>query len=80
MATNRTINGTGTTTNQLADGVNIRRGRLSVEGSYFKDLGYRFEYDFVRAPQNGSSAGTADGITDAYMTWKHIKMVNTQRN
>jgi phosphate-selective porin OprO/OprP len=53
------------TTNQLADGAGIRRARLGVEGSYFKDFLYKFEYDFTRG--NGS---VASSITDAYVAWK----------
>ena len=50
---------------QLADGVNIRRARLGVEGTYYKDFEYKFEYDFSRG--NGTVAA---GITDAYVNWK----------
>ncbi|MFM8340635.1 MAG: OprO/OprP family phosphate-selective porin, partial [Methylomonas sp.] len=51
---------------QLADGVNIRRARLGVEGTYYKDYEYKFEYDFSR----GGNSGVAAGITDAYINWK----------
>ncbi|CAD6877916.1 Phosphate/pyrophosphate-specific outer membrane porin OprP/OprO [Methylomonas albis] len=58
-------NATGAnTTNQLADGAGIRRARIGIEGSYYKDFGYKFEYDFARG--NGT---VASGITDAFMTW-----------
>ncbi|NBV74456.1 MAG: porin [Methylococcaceae bacterium] len=53
-------------TSQLADGSNIRRARLGVEGSFFKDYEYKFEYDFSR----GGNSGVAAGITDAYLNWK----------
>lgn len=57
---------TGTSTpNQLSDGTNIRRARLGVEGSFYKDYEYKFEYDFSRG--NGTVAA---GITDAYINWK----------
>ncbi|WGS86820.1 porin [Methylomonas sp. UP202] len=52
------------TTNQLADGAGIRRARIGIEGSYFKDFGYKFEYDFARG--NGT---VASGLTDAFLTW-----------
>ena len=52
------------TANALADGANIRRARLGVEGSYYKDYGYKFEYDFTRG--NGLSGG----VTDAFLTYK----------
>ncbi|MGZ4959283.1 MAG: OprO/OprP family phosphate-selective porin [Methylomonas sp.] len=65
-------NATGAnTTNQLADGTSIRRARLGVEGSYYKDFGYKFEYDFTRG--NGFNAG---GITDAYVNWKGYDPLN----
>ena len=46
--------------NELNSGANIRRARLGVEGSFYKNWDYKFEYDFSRG------AGTvAAGITDA---------------
>lgn len=54
----------GNTTNQLADGAGIRRARIGIEGSYYKDFGYKFEYDFARG--NGT---VASGLTDAFLTW-----------
>ncbi|MFA5983020.1 MAG: porin [Methylococcaceae bacterium] len=53
------------TTNQLADGVNLRRARLGIEGSFYKNYEYKFEYDFSR----GNGTATA-GITDAFVNWK----------
>ena len=52
------------TTNHLSDGVGLRRARLGVEGTFFKDWGYKFEYDFTRG--NGT---TGAGVTDAYIKW-----------
>jgi len=52
------------TTNQLNDGTTLRRARLGVEGTFFKDWGYKFEYDFTRG--NGTVAA---GVTDAYIKW-----------
>ncbi|WP_347987109.1 porin [Methylomonas sp. AM2-LC] len=52
------------TTNSIADGANIRRARLGIEGAYYKDFGYKFEYDFTRG--NGLSGG----VTDAFMSYK----------
>jgi len=52
------------TTNHLDDGTTLRRARLGVEGTFFKDWGYKFEYDFTRG--NGSVAA---GVTDAYIKW-----------
>ncbi|WP_029151621.1 OprO/OprP family phosphate-selective porin [Methylovulum miyakonense] len=53
------------TTNQLADSTNIRRARLGIEGTFFRNYDYKFEYDFSRG--NGTVAA---GITDAYINWK----------
>lgn len=61
----------GNTTNQLADGAGIRRARIGIEGSYYKDFLYKFEYDFARG--NGS---VASGITDAYVSWKGYDPLN----
>jgi phosphate-selective porin OprO/OprP len=52
------------TQNLLADGVAIRRGRIGVEGTFFKDWDYKFEYDFTRG--NGT---TGAGVTDAFIRW-----------
>ncbi|QWF71311.1 porin [Methylomonas paludis] len=52
-------------TDQPSDGANIRRARLGLEGSFYKDYEYKFEYDFSRG--NGTVAA---GITDAYINWK----------
>jgi phosphate-selective porin OprO/OprP len=46
----------------LNDGAGLRRARLGVEGTFFKNTDYKFEYDFTRG--NGLNAG---GITDAYI-------------
>jgi len=59
------VNAATATTNQLADGADIRRARLGVEGTFFRDYDYKFEYDFSRG--NGSAAA---GITDAYINWR----------
>jgi phosphate-selective porin OprO/OprP len=59
------------TTNNFADGVNIRRARLGIEGTFFKDFDYKFEYDFSRG--NGTVAA---GITDAFIKWNISKPFN----
>lgn len=59
------INSGTRTTNQPADGTELRRARLGVEGSFFKEFEYKLEYDFSRG--NGTVAA---GITDAYINWK----------
>ncbi|CAG1023280.1 partial Porin O, partial [Patescibacteria group bacterium] len=46
----------------------IRRARLGVEGKFFKDWDYKFEYDFTRG--NGTVAA---GITDAFIRWNFDK-------
>lgn len=61
----------GNVTNNLADGTSIRRARLGVEGSFYKDYEYKFEYDFTRG--NGTTAG---GVTDAYVAWKGYDPLN----
>ncbi|MEI6068266.1 MAG: porin [Methylococcaceae bacterium] len=52
----------------LNDGATLRRARLGLEGTFFKNTGYKFEYDFARG--NGS---TASGITDAYISYAFTK-------
>lgn len=56
------------TTNKLNDGVGLRRARLGVEGTFFKNSGYKFEYDFTRG--NGT---TGAGVTDAYISHNFSK-------
>ena len=46
----------------LDNGAALRRARIGVEGTFFKNTDYKFEYDFTRG--NGLNAG---GITDAYV-------------
>jgi len=47
---------------ELNDGATLRRARIGVEGTFFKNTDYKFEYDFTRG--NGLNAG---GITDSYI-------------
>jgi phosphate-selective porin OprO/OprP len=54
----------------LSDGMAIRRGRMGVEGTLYKNTIYKFEYDFARA---GASASTTGGITDAYVGYNFSK-------
>jgi phosphate-selective porin OprO/OprP len=59
---------TAQTQNLLANGVGLRRARMGVEGTFFKDWDYKFEYDFTRG--NGT---TGAGVTDAYIRWNFDK-------
>lgn len=52
----------------LNDGVALRRARLGVEGTFFKNTGYKFEYDFTRG--NGTIGA---GVTDAYISYNISK-------
>ena len=49
---------------ELNNGATLRRARLGVEGTFFKNTDYKFEYDFTRG--NGLNAG---GITDAFIRY-----------
>ncbi len=60
--------GSPETTGKLSDGVGIRRARLGVEGTFFHDYDYKFEYDFTRG--NGTIGA---GVTDAYLRWNYDK-------
>ncbi|MBL1265880.1 OprO/OprP family phosphate-selective porin [Candidatus Methylomicrobium oryzae] len=53
---------------ELNDGTTLRRARLGVEGTFFKNTDYKFEYDFTRG--NGLNAG---GITDAFIRYNFSK-------
>lgn len=54
------------TANELNSGMNIRRARLGVEGTFLKHWDYKFEYDFSRG--NGT---VGSGITDAFVRLNH---------
>ncbi len=54
------------TANELNSGMNIRRARLGVEGTFLKQWDYKFEYDFSRG--NGT---VGSGITDAFVRLNH---------
>ncbi|MEQ1560521.1 MAG: porin [Methyloglobulus sp.] len=62
------FNNDSCTSNQLADGVGLRRARLGVEGTFFHDFDYKFEYDFTRG--NGTIGA---GVTDAFLRWNYDK-------
>jgi len=62
--------GVGTMPATLSDGMAIRRARLGVEGTFFKNTFYKFEYDFARA---GAGNSTTSGITDAYIAYNFTK-------
>ena len=65
-------NGDKTTPAQrLNSGAGVRRGRMHMEGTLYKDYDFKFEYDFVRG--NGS---TAAGITDAWVEYTAFKPVS----
>ena len=54
----------------LSDGMALRRARLGVEGTFFKNTIYKFEYDFTRA---GTGNSTSSGVTDAYIGYNLSK-------
>ena len=56
---------------RLNSGMGMRRARMHMEGTLYKDYDFKFEYDFVRG--NGS---TAAGITDAWMEYTGFKPVS----
>lgn len=60
------FSGTPALSNSLNDGVGIRRARLGVEGTFFHDYDYKFEYDFTRG--NGTIGA---GVTDAFLRWNY---------
>jgi phosphate-selective porin OprO/OprP len=47
----------------------LRRGRLGVEGTFFKNTFYKFEYDFTRA----GDKYTSTGVTDAFIGYNFTK-------
>ena len=66
--------GVAGTPNTLSDGMAIRRARLGLEGTFFKNTFYKFEYDFTRAGStNGTGNSASSGITDAYIGYTFSK-------
>jgi phosphate-selective porin OprO/OprP len=58
----------------LSDGMAIRRARIGVEGTFFKNTIYKFEYDFARAGTSSNVGNSATaGITDAYVGYNFSK-------
>lgn len=59
------------TSNELNSGMNIRRARLGVEGTFMRIWDYKFEYDFSRG--NGT---VGSGITDAFVRLNHTNALS----
>jgi phosphate-selective porin OprO and OprP len=58
----------------LSDGMALRRARLGVEGTFFKNTFYKFEYDFTRAGTSSNFGNTASsGVTDAFIGYNFNK-------
>lgn len=55
---------------KLDNGADVRRGRIHMDGTLYKDYDFKFEYDFVRG-----SGTTAAGITDAWIEYTGIQPV-----
>ena len=64
---NNFLPGTAGAPTALDNNVGLRRARLSMEGTVYHDIDYKFEYDFTR----GQS--TAAGITDAFARYNFSK-------
>ncbi len=71
----------------LDNSVGIRRARLSMEGTVYKDTDYKFEYDFARAGMVGGTGATvantqntslAGGITDAFARYNFNKKLSVK--
>ena len=56
---------------ELNSGMNIRRARMGMEGTFYKIWDYKFEFDFSRG--NGS---VASGITDAFVRLNHTNALS----
>ncbi len=83
---NSFVSGTGAPL-ALDNSVGIRRARLSMEGTVYKDTDYKFEYDFARAGMVGGTGATvantqntslAGGITDAFARYNFNKKLSVK--
>ena len=60
---------------QLASGLGMRRLRTDFQGTFFRDIDWRFEYDFMRGFGN-TGGSTASGITYAWVRYRPVDTVN----
>jgi len=83
---NSFVSGTGAPL-ALDNSVGIRRARLSMEGTVYKDTDYKFEYDFARAGMvggtgaivaNTQNTSLAGGITDAFARYNFNKKLSVK--
>ena len=73
---NNGLNGTSASgyPTTLSDGMALRRARLGIEGTFFKNTFYKFEYDFTRAgSSNGLGTSASSGVTDAFIGYNFSK-------
>jgi len=56
---------------RLNSGATVRRGRIHMDGTLYKDYDFKFEYDFTRG-----SGTNAAGITDAWLEYTGFKPVS----
>jgi phosphate-selective porin OprO and OprP len=66
------------------DSVQLRRGRLRIDGVMYEIFEFAAEYDFVNtlapaAPSTGQPAATIPAITDLWVTWTKLPMVGNFR-
>jgi phosphate-selective porin OprO/OprP len=68
------VNTGATAPSTLSDGMALRRARLGIEGTFFKNTFYKFEYDFTRAGTSSNFGNTASsGVTDAFIGYNFTK-------
>ena len=74
-------------TGRFSDGVNLRRGRLFAEGTFYHDFDYKFELEFFNgflaagAGTNATNTNVANtpGPTDANITARNVPFVGNVR-
>jgi phosphate-selective porin OprO and OprP len=64
--------------------IQLRRGRLRVDGTMYEVFDFAAEYDFVNtlapaAPNSGQPVATVPAITDLWITWKELPTVGNFR-
>ena len=71
---NYALGASPTMPSSLSDGMALRRARLGVEGTFFKNTFYKFEYDFTRAGSSSAIGNSASsGVTDAFIGYNFSK-------
>jgi len=66
-------------TGQFMDGVNFRRARLAIEGTFFEVIDFNCEYDFLNTVSTPAPGANTPAPTDLYLQITHLPVVGNLR-